>query len=100
MGFPIQTTITGSGNNLSQVITFANDVLPDTLSGTITDNVGQQEDASFEEGQLVMRLKNNPKNIAFVLDEDSGILILLCATGDQDNYFIDDNGDLIYTIND
>jgi hypothetical protein len=100
MTLSTQTEITASGTALTHVVTYANDILPDTLGARLPQDVGQQEDESHLEGQLIIRMKNTPQNLSFAIDEDSGHLLLLCETGDEDNYSLDSDGNLIYTTND
>lgn len=73
-------------------------LLPDTIEARITENVGIQDQTSFIEGELLIKMKNSPENIFYFID-NNGNLILNCTTGDQDNYSIDSDGNLIYSSN-
>jgi hypothetical protein len=96
---PTVTSALTSGVNVSIKTSYQEpDSLPDTIEARITSAVGIQDGTLFEQGELLIQMKNSPQNIDYMLDGD-GNLILLISTGDENNYSIDSNGDLIYTEN-
>jgi hypothetical protein len=95
---PTITSLTVSGNDI-EIRTEYLDIttLPDTLSADITEVVGMQDNTPYIEGELIIKMKNSPPNISYLID-NNGDLILIDITGDTANYSVDSNGELIYTF--
>lgn len=96
---PTITQINTIGNNISIKTFYQDDVLPDTIMSMIAPNSpmsNSQDGVLYSEGDGVIQMKNSPANIDYALD-GNGNLILICSTGDENNYSIDIYGNLIYT---
>lgn len=89
-----ETAVVGSSISITSF--YQEDDLPDTLDGMIADSVGIQDGVSYIEAELLIKMKNSPEHLSYSLN-DNGDLILTINTGDEDNYSINSNGDLIYT---
>ncbi len=93
---PTLTTLTVTGNTISIKSEYFEDSLPDTLAARIASVPGIQDGVSYIEGDGLIQMKNSPEHLTYYLD-NNGNLILSINTGDQDNYSIDSNGNLVYT---
>ena len=91
------TDLAVSGENIS-IKTYYFDIttLPDTIEARIADGDGIQDGVSFKKGDLLLKEKNSPEHLSYIID--GGHLIITLNTGDILNYSIDSNGHLIYTI--
>ena len=90
-----ELTIT-NGEEISITARYQEDSLPNTVGAQIMGIVGNQDSIAFIEGELIIRMKNHPGSIFYVID-DSGNLIVTTTTGDSANYSINGNGELIWT---
>lgn len=93
---PTVTEYSVSDTDITIFTYYQENELPDTIFCAISDSVGIQNGTPFIEGELLIKVKNYPTNISYQLD-NNGNLIQIISTGDEGNYSIDSNGDLIYT---
>ena len=94
---PTLTNLSSIGSDIS-IETYYFDIttLPYTIEARIADNTGVQDGVSFYNGDLLMREINSPNHISYLIN-NRGELIVSCDTGDSSNYFINENGELVYT---
>lgn len=69
-------------------------LLPNTLQAQITEVQGVIGATVFQEGELLLTLKNHPQQINYKIDKES--LILFTTTGDASQYRINEQGELLY----
>lgn len=94
---PTITTLLVDGSSISITSEYLDtSLLPDTLLAAIAETLGIQDSTLFEEGDLIIKVKEYLNHIFYQLDSD-GNLILTVNTGDASNYSVDSDGNLIYT---
>lgn len=90
------TQLSTFGSNIAIKTFYQKDELPDTIEAFIADSVGSQNGVSYIEGELNIQMKNSPQNLNYSID-NNGNLILSINTGDGLNYSVNASGQLEYT---
>lgn len=89
-----QSLVIQVGSSITLLNQF-NNGLPNILSALWAQDAGQRNETSYIENHLLVDMKNFPSDIDVSIN-DKGELIIIGEDADQ--YSLNTNGDLIYTI--
>lgn len=92
---PTVTIVQQLGSNVNLRTSFF-EPLPNTVIAQIMDSVGNYDSVPHVENLLLITMINYPSEIHYSINS-LGELLVATTTGDESNYSIDANGDLIYT---
>jgi hypothetical protein len=88
-----KTELTVLGNGVKIFTYYLPNELPNTLEAFIAEILSSLEGVGYQEGDLVLVLKNYPGQINFFLNADGTMNV---EADDAAQYSINENGELIY----
>ncbi len=92
------TSFTKINGNISIKTEYNDNSLPNILQSIIANIIGNQDNISYIEGELVIQSKNNPEQIDYILN-NKGELIIIGSSGCEVKSYSIVNGYLMYIGN-
>lgn len=91
---PTQTSISVIGLNIAIKTEYVSSGPPNVISAFISETIGMLNGTSYVEGELIITVKDYP-DTDFLLDSMGNLIVI---SDDANNYNIDSNGNLTYTV--